>query len=166
MSGGQSGVDRAALDAAMAAGLHVGGWCPAGRRAEDGAIPAQYPLRETPSTAYRVRTRLNVRDAEATLIVAPLPLVGGTAYTARVAQRLNVPVFHLAINAASNPRLLSLAPVRAWLTERQVSVLNVAGPRESTVPGIYAVARVVLARLFEEQHVGPSPAAFHTRGGV
>lgn len=132
----------------MAAGLAVGGWCPAGRRAEDGPIPERYPLRETESDAYRVRTRFNVRDADATLLVAPAPLVGGTAFTARVAAKLKRPVFHLHLDAASCADAIDLAGVRAWLTEHEVRTLNVAGPRESTVPGIYAPAQAVLVRLF------------------
>jgi hypothetical protein len=70
ISGGQTGVDRAALDAAMAVGLAVGGWCPRGRRAENGPLPERYPLRETPSAEYRVRTEWNVRDWVWTLIRA------------------------------------------------------------------------------------------------
>ena len=69
ISGGQTGVDRAALDAALAAGLPIGGWCPKGRLAEDGVIPLRYPLQETPSQQYAQRTRWNVRDADGTLIL-------------------------------------------------------------------------------------------------
>ena len=85
VSGGQTGVDRAALDAALALGIPCGGWCPKGRKAEDGAIPERYPVAETESAAYEERTRLNVGDADATLILASGPLYGGTGLTAETA---------------------------------------------------------------------------------
>lgn len=132
----------------MAVGLKVEGWCPAGRRAEDGPIPERYPLHETGSAAYRVRTRFNVRDADATLIVAPKPLVGGTALTVTVADEMKRPLYHLLLHADSNPAAVDLAPLSAWIAEHDVRTLNVAGPRASTVPGIYAPARAVLTRLF------------------
>mgnify|MGYP006174065873 CR=1 FL=1 len=88
ISGGQTGVDRAALDAAMAAQYPVGGWCPQGRRAEDGPIPRDYPLRETPSAEYAQRTLWNVRDSDATLVLTPGPITGGTRWTVVKAQEL------------------------------------------------------------------------------
>jgi hypothetical protein len=69
VSGGQAGVDRAALDWAIARGIPHGGWCPAGRIAEDGMIPERYQLRETASPGYRERTRRNVEDSDGTLIL-------------------------------------------------------------------------------------------------
>ena len=87
LSGGQTGVDRAALDVAIELGVPRGGWCPKGRRAEDGVIAKQYPLRETPSTDYRERTRRNVRDADGTLIVTADELRGGTALTRALAEK-------------------------------------------------------------------------------
>ena len=141
VSGGQTGVDRAALDAALAAGLRVGGWCPRGRRAEDGRVPARYPLRETASADYAVRTRLNVRDADATLILAPQPLSGGTALTREAAHALGRPVRVCA------PEPDEVAGAAAWVRRLGPAALNVAGPRESEVPGIYAQARAWLAAL-------------------
>src|SRR5258707_9057662 len=87
ISGGQSGVDRAALDAALAAGLPVGGWCPKGRRAEDGPIPDRYPLVETGTADSAERTRRNVRDGAATLILTWGEPTGGTALTLETCQR-------------------------------------------------------------------------------
>lgn len=136
VSGGQTGVDRAALDAALALGLACGGWCPSGRRAEDGPIPARYPLRETASPDYRVRTEANVRDSDATLILVEGPLTGGTALTARIARRLGRPL--RVVDLARGPDPGGLAP---WLRAHGVRVLNVAGPRESQRPGIGARAR-------------------------
>jgi hypothetical protein len=134
VSGGQTGVDRAALDVALELGIACGGWCPKGRLAEDGAIDERYPLRETRSTRYARRTAFNVRDSDATLILAALPLRGGTAYTERVARELERPLLVVAPDAGQVER------VRAWLDANEVLVLNVAGPRESGAPGTYARA--------------------------
>src|SRR5512132_1315628 len=84
VSGGQTGVDRAALDAAMAFGLACGGWVPRGRRAEDGAVPPRYPMRETRGYTYAERTRRNVRDSDGTLILTRGRPTGGTALTGRL----------------------------------------------------------------------------------
>lgn len=145
VSGGQTGVDRAALDAARAARLAVGGWCPRGRRAEDGPIAAAYPLVETPSPDYAQRTAWNVRDSDATLIFAPSEPSGGTALTVAEARRRGRP-YRIVTPAAE------VAPTQDWLDGDRVRVLNVAGPRESEVPGIYMDARAWLERLF-----APSP---------
>lgn len=143
VSGGQTGVDRAALDAAMDAGLSVGGWCPRGRRAEDGVISDTYPLQETPSEAYVQRTSWNVRDSDATLIVAGGDPVGGTALTVEEARRQG-----RAVRVVS-PERKQVGPVLAWLAVEGIRTLNVAGPRETTEPGIYAKANAYLRELFE-----------------
>ena len=142
VSGGQTGVDRAALDAAQAVGLAVGGWCPAGRWAEDGPIPPRYPLRETASSDPAVRTRLNVRDADATLVLTLGPPMGGTALTIELAGALGRT--HRVVDLDADPQLGALA---AWLRRGDVRVLNVAGPRESEAPGVYARAVELLADL-------------------
>lgn len=142
VSGGQTGVDRAALDVALALGIPCGGWCPRGRLAEDGPIAERYPLRETRSTRYARRTLWNVRDSDATLILARGHLGGGTAYTARAAQDLERPLLVLP------PDVVHVARALDWLRANLVTVLNVAGPRESGAPGTYAAARLFLNELF------------------
>lgn len=142
VSGGQTGVDRAALDAAMAHGLPVGGWCPQGRRAEDGRIADRYPLEETPSAEYAQRTAWNVRDSDGTLIVAPDPLSEGTALTKQEAETQGKPVLHV---RPSDP--VPVPMIRAWGGENAVEVLNVAGPRASEVAGIYDATRALLDDL-------------------
>lgn len=144
VTGGQTGVDRAALDAALALGLSVGGWCPKGRRAEDGIIAARYPLRETPSEEYAQRTAWNVRDSDGTLILHAGTLSGGTALTVVEAHRLGKPVHDVCLD-----RDAVIEPVVEWLRARHIRVLNVAGPRESEAPGIYGIARAFLERLFQ-----------------
>jgi len=132
VSGGQAGVDRAALDAALALGVPCGGWCPKGRKAEDGPIPARYPLTETPSDDYAQRTEWNVRDSDGTLILTDGKLSGGSAQTVEIAKRVGKPYLVVELNGTEQP-----AAVRAWVVARGITVLNVAGPRESKSPGIY-----------------------------
>jgi hypothetical protein len=131
VSGGQTGVDRGALDAAIAAGIPHGGWCPHGRLAEDGSIAAQYQLRETHSAKYYIRTRKNVLDSDATLILCHGPLTGGTDLTYRLAQRHAKPC--LVVDLQQGPDAVE---AQRWIEEHRVGVLNVAGPRESSHPGI------------------------------
>ena len=142
ISGGQTGVDRAALDAALEQNIPVDGWCPKGRRAEDGPIPDRYPLREAPSDEYAQRTAWNVRDSDGTLIIAPAPLTGGTALTQTEADEQGKPVLHV---RPSDP--VPIPMIRAWAAENDVQVLNVAGPRASEVDGIYDATRAILDDL-------------------
>jgi hypothetical protein len=146
VSGGQSGVDRAALDVALELGVPCGGWCPRGRVAEDGRIARRYPLRETPSASYGQRTRWNVRDSDATLILNLGHLSGGTRLTVEIAATLGRP-WRL-VDLADPPTADMLA---GWIRARAVEVLNVAGPRESGRPGAYLAAarflRGVLAAI-------------------
>lgn len=142
ISGGQSGVDRAALDVALELGIPCGGWCPLGRDAEDGPLDPRYPLRETPSRDARQRTAWNVRDADATLILVRGPLEGGTAFTRECAERRGRPHRVVDLAEPGDPQAL-----RRWLRGAGVRTLNVAGPRESQRPGIYAEARRWLREL-------------------
>lgn len=144
LSGGQTGVDRAALDAAMAAGIPVAGWCPKGRRAEDGCIPNWYPLRETPSPEYHERTRWNVRDSAATVVLILGALQGGALLTVEVAKELNKPLQIVDLGGTD-----ACQKIKATLKEfSKSSVINMAGPRESERPGIYAIARQALSQAF------------------
>ncbi len=135
VSGGQSGVDRAALDVGLALGLPVGGWCPKGRRAEDGRIADRYPLVETPERNYQTRTRRNVEDSDGTLILNLGKLDGGTALTVAHARQIGKPCLVVALEEGIEP-----ATFRDWLKENSITVLNVAGPRESKRPGVYRAA--------------------------
>lgn len=142
ISGGQTGVDRAALDAALAAGIPIGGWCPRGRRAEDGTIPAIYPLRETPSRDYRERTRWNVRDSEGTLILTRAEFRGGTALTWRQSRRLHRPVF---VGDLRDEISDLVRQIDHWAAVHHVRILNVAGPRASQQPLAHELVKALLA---------------------
>ena len=142
ISGGQTGVDRAALAVALALGLPVGGWCPQGRRAEDGRIPDRYPLTETPEHNDQTRTRRNVEDSDGTLILNRGQLDGGTALTASYASQIGKPCLIVALEVGIEP-----AAFREWLAAHHIRVLNVAGPRESKRPGVYEAAYCCLEAL-------------------
>lgn len=149
-AGGQTGVDRATLDAALAAGLPVGGWCPAGRWAEDGPIDSRYPLRETGSADPAVRTRRNVEAADALLVLAREP-AGGTALALHHARALGRPVLVVDPTAPD-----AAERIGAWLDALGACspVVNVAGPRESERPGVYRAARTVLDAVFTARPAG------------
>lgn len=145
ISGGQTGVDRAALDTAIANRIAHGGWCPKGRKAEDGVIGTDYSLRETDNDDYRRRTEWNVRDSDATLILCAGPPIGGTALTIEFARTYHKPVYVLDIDEQHDVTALI-----TWLHGNRIRILNVAGPRESNYKGIYDKARRLLQRLIDE----------------
>ncbi|GAB4241493.1 MAG: hypothetical protein Kow00109_16930 [Acidobacteriota bacterium] len=154
ISGGQTGVDRAALDAALKVRLPASGWCPRGRLSEEGPIPARYPLQETPSAEYGQRTAWNVQASDGTLLCCQGPPGGGTALTWELAIRSGKPLFIVDLDQAP-----PAASVWCWLQEMRIRVLNVAGPRESQRPGIYRAAFVYLCEVLEgwrnlpDQHI-------------
>ena len=144
ISGGQTGADRAALDFAIANSLVHFGWCPRQRRAEDGIIPAQYLLRETPSSHYSQRTEWNVRDSDATVVFSlKTRLTGGTRLTLELAERIGKPVLHLSRDEAEFA--LIAEQLQAFVEKQQIGTLNVAGPRASQEPEIGAFVQAVLA---------------------
>ena len=120
-----------------------GGWCPRGRLAEDGEIPDGYHLEETRSPRYRVRTECNVIDSDATLILHSGRLEGGTRFTREMAVRHERP--HLLVDLAADA---DVEAVRRWLANKGIGVLNVAGPRESSAPGIGLAAREFVVAIF------------------
>lgn len=149
VSGGQTGVDRAALDVAIELGLECGGWCPKGRRAEDGPILAKYPLVKTPTSEYSQRTEWNVRDSDGTLILYRERLFGGTELTMELAQKLHKPFLLVDIAKAAKAEL-----VQDWIENNNFKILNVAGPGEESEPGIYHSAQEVLRTIFLKPHGG------------
>jgi predicted Rossmann-fold nucleotide-binding protein len=143
VSGGQTGVDRAALDVALELGIPCGGWCPKGRLAEDGRIDNCYPLQEAPTANYAERTALNVRDSDGTLIFARGTLRGGTALTKQLAERYGRPFLVVDPRGETSP-----ARVVEWLASHTIRTLNVAGPRASQRPDVSEQAAAFLRELF------------------
>ena len=147
ISGGQTGVDRAALDAALDLNFPSGGWCPKGRRAEDGVIDGKYPLNETTDAEYAQRTESNVQDSDGTLIITPGsappgPLSGGTALTRQLADQHHKPCL---IVDPDDPNARHV--IVEWLEKHAIATLNIAGPRESTSPGIRDKSHALLTGL-------------------
>jgi hypothetical protein len=147
ISGGQTGVDRAALDFAIERGFDYGGYCPKGRRAEDGAIPLHYNLTETKSADYAERTEKNVDAADGTLILHRGELSSGTQFTAELCAYKEKPLFLIDLDSAVD----RTAAFQSWLKKNHIKTLNVAGPRESQRPGISAQAAAVLRQLLERR---------------
>ena len=143
ISGGQTGVDRAALDVALKLGVPCGGWCPRGRRAEDGPLKEVYPLQETPSSDYTQRTRWNVRDSDGTVVLYKSSLSGGSALTVELAKEQAKPCLVIDLCEDSSPEILL-----DWLKLQQIRTLNVAGTRESGSTGIYEEACQFLKEAF------------------
>lgn len=135
VSGGQTGADRGALDFAIKHGYPHGGWAPHGCVAEDGIIPIKYQLKEMAEGGYRQRTRRNVQDSDATLIVNLGELDGGTLATRVFAEKLGKPCLIVQVDSGVSGNIVEM--VINWLNLHQVKTLNVAGPRESKRPGMH-----------------------------
>ena len=147
VSGAQTGVDRAALDAAMESGVDTGGWCPEGRLAEDGIIPGRYPVRELPGSGYIERTKKNVIDSDGTVIIYFASPSGGTEQTINFCIGEKRPYLlidgeELTVEAAS-------VKIREFIDQYSISILNVAGPRAGGEPRAYPYAREVILSVLK-----------------
>ena len=144
ISGGQTGVDRAALDFALIHNIPCGGWCPKGRLAEDGIISKKYPLNETSNNKYKNRTENNIKDSDATLILYANKIDNGTKLTMDLCKAYCKPM--LLINIKDN---LTKPQIINWIKSNNIKILNIAGPRESNSPGIYDETLHFLNSSFE-----------------
>lgn len=147
ISGGQTGADRASLDWAIENSVLHGGYCPKGRLAEDGPIPTTYALLETKTDKYPERTKLNVEQSNATLVVVGSEgkkLTRGSKLTVTHAEKKQKPVLVVFTAGAEQPTEAQIAEVRGWLEKHTPMVLNVAGSRASTSPNVYAFTKVLL----------------------
>jgi hypothetical protein len=151
ISGGQTGVDQAALRAARDCGLEMGGWCPPGREYEDGVIPPEFPLKETPQerspdapdVPRSQRTEWNVRDSDGALVIGSVREDPGTKWAMECAARYQKPLLSCDLD---NPD--AAGKIRQWLTESGIQILSVGGPSEATVPGIGDRAYSLLVEVF------------------
>lgn len=147
VSGGQTGADRAALDWAIGRGAPHGGWCPKGRKAEDGTIDQRYQLVETPSDDYSQRTEWNVRDSDGTVIFSiQKELRGGSRLTIELAEQYDKPVIHL---CREDERTNHARELRSFIERFGITILNIAGPRASDEPDVYQFVSSVLDSLRE-----------------
>jgi len=166
ISGGQTGVDRAALDFALHYGISCGGYCPKGRKAEDGPIPDIYPLKELLSERYSDRTKRNIEVSDGTLIFKTgSGLDRGTNLTLEYCKKQNKPCFIYSLAKDQvNPyedlykwienHGIVTVPYRASFAKKSKNltgkVLNIAGNRESFSPGIYRLVYETLVRFYHD----------------
>jgi len=152
VSGGQTGADRAALDSALEQVIPHGGWCPKGRKAEDGPIARRYRLEETPSSGYSQRTEWNVRDSDGTVIFSiAARLCGGSKKTAAMAHQYGKPLLHVSRRLTGSDAAEHLS---RFLREHKIRTLNVAGPRASEEPEVYRFVKEVFGAAFELKDAG------------
>jgi hypothetical protein len=144
VSGGETGVDRGALDAALNADFPCGGWAPWDRMAEDGVIPARYPLVPLPHGGYRQRTRLNVSDSDGTAILYNESLKGGTRLTRNLCALLKRPYVLINAREISDPVAAAVAVLK-FIEDNSITTLNVAGPRASGWAGGHRFAMDVVS---------------------
>lgn len=160
LSGGQAGVDRGALDAALELGNPCCGWCPRGRAAEDGPIPARYPLTEAEG-GYAERTRRNVEEADGTLVLHRGPLSEGTLLTLEICRELGKPVCLVDANASS-PEMAAVEAMD-FIERHGIERLNVAGPRRSHWTQSYHYAfdavHALIVMLWHDEHAAPGVTA-------
>jgi hypothetical protein len=138
ISGGQTGIDRAALDVALKLGIDCGGWCPEGRLDEFREIPIRYPVTELPGGPFADRTRQNVKDADGTVIFYCKELRGGSAFTQECSAQLARPC--CLIDGALMSDEKAAEKIRAFVAANKIQVLNIAGPRQSEWPAGYGYA--------------------------
>ena len=145
VSGGQSGADLAALDAAIFSGIEHGGWLPKGRKTENGPLPFKYNLKELTTGKYRARTEQNVIDSDGTLICSFGPLTGGSALTEAFTIKHHRPCLHIDFELFPGDK--AVAAVERWFHDNQIQILNVAGPRASNDPRIYNAVFTLIQKM-------------------
>ena len=145
ISGGQTGADQAALDSAIKFNIKHGGWVPKGRRTENGILPAKYKMDEMKTIDYPARTRQNIIDSDATLIIAGGILTGGSLLTKNLAQETGKPYYH--IDFIRMDDFEAAMVVHSFIVDNNVETLNVAGPRISSDPAIYEGVRTIVEAM-------------------
>ncbi len=146
VSGGQTGVDRAALDAAIDCNFPYGGYVPKGRIAEDGVIPSKYSsLTELKNKDYVVRTRKNIEHSDGTVVIYKGKLGRGTKYTINYAKKVGKPLLEIDMSKLSVEQ--AVASIKSFIEKNEIQVLNVAGPRLSKSPEIYSLAYEIVKSI-------------------
>jgi len=146
ISGGQTGADQGALDAAIEFGIPYGGWIPKGRLTEDGPLPEMYNLDEMPTDSYKERTEQNVIDSDGTVIISRSRLTGGSAYTRKMVKKHHKPCLH--INLKNTATFFASSEIIKWAEENDIEVLNVAGPKASKCPFIHRAVKKIIVGVF------------------
>jgi len=147
ISGGQTGVDRAGLDAAIALNIDHGGYVPKGRKAEDGQVPLKYQMEELARGGYPARTKKNIEESDGTLVFCQGKPSTGTKLTVDHAEQINKPCLVLDLDAVS--RLTAVGMIRSWIEQHGIEVMNVAGPRLSGAPFLATMAKRILIEALE-----------------
>ncbi|MDL1981898.1 MAG: putative molybdenum carrier protein [Deltaproteobacteria bacterium] len=142
ISGGQTGADRGAIDAAIKYSYPYGGWIPKGRLTENGPLPDEYELKEMPTKNYPNRTEKNVLASDGTVIITHGKLTGGSALTKKLAKKHKRPYLHINLN--KTPAFLASSEINAWINKNNIEVLNVAGSRASKDPQIYEDTKYII----------------------
>ena len=156
ISGGQTGADRGALDFAIKKGVRQGGWCPLGRKAEDRIIPSCYLLRETTTELYPARTRMNIRDSDATIIFSSDINSKGSLLTTKFCIELKKPYFVILLDKKET-KLIKDSNLKdicqkliIWLNKIKPEIINIAGTRESHCPGIQKKVKSILEKILDK----------------
>ena len=142
ISGGQTGADRGAIDAAIKYSFPYGGWIPKGQLTENGTLPDEYKLKEMPTKNYPARTEKNVLASDGTVIITHGKLTGGSALTKKLAKKHKRPYLHINLN--ETPTFLASSKINALINENNIEVLNVAGSRASKDPQIYEDTKYII----------------------
>jgi hypothetical protein len=151
VSGGQTGADQAALDVAIEEGIPHGGWIPKGRKTEVGPLPEKYQLKEMATDSYPERTEKNVVDSDGTVILSHGKLTGGSAFTAKMAVKHGRPFLHIDLHKVN--AFKAAEDISNWVTQHEIKVLNVAGPRASKDPEIYEAVKKILTTVLYLDHI-------------
>lgn len=147
ISGGQTGTDQAALDAAIKHDIPHGGWIPKGRKTEDGILPDKYKLDEMPMASYPKRTEKNILDSDGTLIFSRGKLTGGSALTRKMAKKHQKPWVHIDLEKVQETEASKI--ISGWIDNHDIHILNVAGPRASKDPGIHGIVSKILESIVQ-----------------
>jgi len=157
VSGGQTGADQAALDAAIKYNLPHGGWIPKGRKTEDGTLPDKYKLKEMPTDSYPKRTEQNIIDSDGTVIISHGKLTGGSKLTQELAKKHKIPCLYINLN--ETPAFLASSGINAWINKNNIEILNVAGSPASKDPQIYEDTLYIIQGLILLQLVNAQSGA-------